>query len=445
MSTNPNVLILNKAWGMLWDSTSAYYLPAILQNGGVFGSTTIPPMTSVAVPDQNHISLYASSTWGYVDISLTSISLAGLPSIENQTFTPTSDASSVTAVVAFGQLTIGGSYEVDGSSVAGSAMDVAESNADPTPPIPERRRRTAAADPNLDLARQYRAQLAQTTSGMQMVSTYYDHNDAMTFILDNSNAFSQAWPNAAPTGKKTAYYMSVTSDGAANPTQQAGIGDADYNLHAYYMQTTMTATALSYANGSTDPENPFYALALDTVKFKNATIPVSGQGSTAVQNVMNDVQNAAPPQALAGQIEEPELVRAAREMAERDYPMWEQRSRAEHATRAALVTAYKSTGTFSFSFPMPTLTLTASVTVSGSPPNETLTVTFTTLTATIPNVVINLLTGSDPSFTADAQSEINDADWFQRVIGTQVNAQLGSPGVLTYLSNVFNQAIANAL
>lgn len=446
MSTNPNVLILNKAWGMLWNSSSSYYLPAILQNGGTFGTTTIPPMASVNVPDQSDVSLYSSSVFGNVDISLTSITLTGLPSVQNQSFTPASDASSVSAVVAFGQLTISGSYEVDGSGIVGCAMDVARITGYPHLGRERRASDDDGGDPEMDLARQYRAQLATTPNGMQLVSTYYDHNDTMTFILDNPNGFSYAWPNAAPTGKKTAYYMDVTTNGAADPAQQGGIANPGYNTHAYYMQTTLTAAALSYANGSTDPENPYYALAQDTVGFKNTTIPISTQGPTTVNNVMNLVASATPQPRSAGEVEEPEFVRHAREMAERDFPMWE-RAAAEHARKTVTeqLTTYESTGQFSFSFAMPTLTFTGTVTISGFPPNETMTVAFTSLAAAIPQCNINLFTGSDPSFTAEAQRKISDADWFQNLIGMQVNAQLGSADVLTYLSNVFNQAIANAL
>src|SRR5579871_5287881 len=104
MSTNPNVVILNQAWGQLWNNTTPYYLPAILAKGGTFGKTVIPPMRSVDVPPISPIPLYSSDTWGNVTITLSSATLTGLPSIQPVRFTPSSDATSVEAVVAFEKL-----------------------------------------------------------------------------------------------------------------------------------------------------------------------------------------------------------------------------------------------------------------------------------------------------------------------------------------------------
>lgn len=451
MSTNPNVAILDQAWAMLWEPTSDYYLPTILQKGGTFGKTTIPAMATVAVSDITAIPLYSSDTWGDVSIDLTSLQLSGLPSIQNGSFTPASDASSISAVVAFGSLTFSGSYEVTGSGLAGCAMDMAGSQAGGGGPIPPETGDAAGVEDdgptNMDLARQYRDQLVQQSgaNGTTMVSTYYDHNDTMNYILNRSNAFTLAWPTEATNDKTTRDFMQQTNAAAQNPKDQNyQIGDDDYNSHAMMMQNVLISTSFGYADSPTDPENPFVALATDTAAFRGNTIPY--QQPSTVGTVMDTVQNATPlTTAQLATMEESPLARAARIRGERVFAKWDAVAKAREAARIEQATTYKSSGDFSFTFGMPTLTWSGTVAISGMQPLETMTVTVTTLTANVPNVTINLLTGTDQAFTSDAQSQINDATWFQKTIGTKVNAELGSASVLSYFSGVINQALISIL
>ena len=50
---------------------------------------------------------------------------------------------------------------------------------------------------------------------------------------------------------------------------------------------------------------------------------------------------------------------------------------------------------------------------------------------------------TDPTFTSDVQSELNDADWFQSTLGTQVNSALGAENVRNQLSTIINKALAS--
>jgi hypothetical protein len=184
------------------------------------------------------------------------------------------------------------------------------------------------------------------------------------------------------------------------------------------------------------------ALAHDAATFQGYT-NLYPDPMTADQ-VMTAVQNT--PQMSAeelARVPEPEAVRHARLAAERDFPRLQRAAHAERAARQAQATTYKSTGHFSFGFAMPTLTFSGTVTASGIQPRLTLTVTLTKLSADIPNVAIRFLTNTDPAFAADAQSYIDDAQWFQKVLGAGVNSRLGSADVLSYLSGVVNQAITN--
>jgi len=435
--TDPNVAILNGAWALLWKQGSPYYLPTVLANGGTFGGTHIPPMSDVAVSGIGTIPLYSSDTWGNVSITLTSPMLAGLPSVGPDSFKPSSDATSVTATVKFNALTFSGGYEVDGTGLAGCAMDIAEVAASATPP-----------PGNMDLARSYRDQLVRSPNGTQLVGKYYDHNDTINLLLGRNNAFTRKWPNGVtPSSPDTATYMQQTAQAAANPDNPdytIGGDDTGYHTHAIYMQSMLVATCQYYQTN--DPENAaaFGALADDAATFKAHTD--QQHNPMTVGQVMTTVANTAqmtPEQVAAAP--EPEASRAARLAAERDFPELQRAALAEEAARAEQAVTYKSTGNFGFGFAMPTLTFSGTVAVSGTPPNYLLTVTLTSLVAAIPSVQITLLSGTDPRFTAEAQSKINDAQWFQRVLGTNVNAKLGSSQVLSYLSSMINQAIASIM
>jgi hypothetical protein len=458
MSTNPNVVILNKAWGQLWNSTTPYYLPKILADGGTFGKTVIPPMKTVDVPPISPIPLYSSDIWGNVTITLSSVTLAGLPSIKSQSFTPSSDATSVAAVVAFDRLEFAGSYTVEGTGLVGCAMTLGQAfayrGASATGADDEGDEAGQAGQPippeQMDLARQYRDHLVNSPNGTSMVASYYDNNDTINWILNQENAFTEAWPYNAPTNppdRDTAYYMQVTANSAANPDDPnytVGGNNTGYQSHGGYMQGMLIGTCHYYANTDPAKADACRALASDTATFRGYTNKYPNPMTSGA--VMSAVDNTQPMSAeeLAA-IPEPEGVRLGREAAERDFDELHNRAMAKRAARLAQGTTYQSTGKFGFGFAMPTLTFSGTVAISGIPPQQVLTVTLNSLSAAIPNVAIDLLTGSDPNFTADARDKIRDAGWFQQVLGTKVNAELGSASVRDYLSNVLNQAILGVL
>ena len=456
-STNPNDVILSKAWNMLWDKSSKFYLPTILENGGDFGGEHIPPLQSVDLDDLKKIPLYQSKTWGNVDITLSSIVLSGIPQVSSNGFTPDSADGKISGGIAFSLLDIKGAYEVIGSGLVGCAMDLAQSSAEsgPMPPPVEEEEFPLLGDAqpaNLDLARDYRDQLInQGNNGATLVSTYYDQNDTMNTILNDHNAFTAAWPIAVPPGSggNTKYYMGVTNVAGQNPNDPVyTVGGSAYNSHSYYMQTLLLGVAKNMANGSKDPENPYYALEQSITDFKSNTLP--NDGSSTVDTVMTTVKTATPIIPSQGgenleEVVEHEVARKAREAAEKDFDMWQKKAEAAKAATVAAVTTYKSSGNFDFSFPMPTIAFDGTVKVSGISPNITMTTAVTKLTAAIPDVNINLLSGTDPSFTADAQSKIHDAVWFQQTIGVKVNAALNTQSLLGKISGVMNQALKTLL
>lgn len=122
-----------------------------------------------------------------------------------------------------------------------------------------------------------------------------------------------------------------------------------------------------------------------------------------------------------------------------------EKAEAMKAAQELSATTYKSSGDFDFDFPMPTIAFDGTVKVAGISPNITMTTTVTKLTAAIPEIDINLLSGSDPNFTADAQKKIHDATWFQQNIGVKVNAALNKQDLLDKISGVMNQALKELL
>jgi hypothetical protein len=295
---------------------------------------------------------------------------------------------------------------------------------------------------SMDLARQYRDQLVgqSGTNGTTLVATYYDHNDTITKILnDPTQWFTQKWPGSVPgSTKKTADYMAQSDAAGRNPDNSAYVvGDDDYVTHAGYMSTALKATCNTLRNGSTDPENPYFALATATVAFAKHTHPYSAPST--FNTVMGHVQTGSPmtPEQMAA-VEEPAAFRRGRELAERDHAEWLAKGGPEAADEAgtAAPTTFKDQGTFSVTFALPTLTFSGTVTATPS-------VTLTALSADAPSIDIRLSGGSDPDFENEVQSKIDDAEWFQTTIGTKINAQLGSPAMLQYLSQVINQALAS--
>jgi hypothetical protein len=434
---DPNVVILNSAWSLLWRQTSPYYLPTILANGATFGNAHIPALATVALSDIS-IPLFTSDVWGNVSIKLTSATVRGLPTIQNRSFTPSSDARSITAQVAFQTLTFSGSYELDGTGLAGCAMDVAGfkayNPADAPPPE------------YMDLARQYRDRLVRSNNGAALVGKYYDHNDAVNVILNGDNVFTRRWPGGAtPTAPNTAYYMRMTADATAHPDDpDYTVGDDGYQMHGGFMEASLVRACLDEAEHDSVNADALRALAKDAVDFKGYTDhypdPMTADG------VMAKVTNAQPMTAAElAAVPEPEAVRAGRLAAEQGLDELRRTIAAERAARAHDAPTYKSTGRFSFDFPMPSLTFSGTVAIRGIQPHLTITATLKSLQAEIPSLQIRLLTSTDPRLTADSQTVIDAARWFQKSLGSYVNAKLGSEEILSYLSGVINQAILNIL
>jgi hypothetical protein len=436
--------ILDQAWALLWRQASPYYLAEVLDHGATFGRTVIPPLAAMTVPDIGPVPLYTSATWGNVSITLSSMTLAGLTSIQDHGFTSSADANSVAATVAFGELTFSGSYQVNGTSPARPAVDMAESLAYPDD--------GAAAVPpgDVDLARYWRDQLLQSENGITLVGKYYDHNETVSRILSQNNGFTRGWPYNAPTNppsQNTAYYMQMTSEAAAHPENShytVGGEDTGYLTHAAYMQGLLIGTCQYYEGTDRDHADDYHRLADDASEFQGYTSPYLDP--MTVKSVMSEVKNHRPMTAeeLAA-VPEPEAVRLGREAAERDFPALQRSALAEQAAREQQAARYQSTGRFSADLAVPTLSLIGAVAVSGHPPLRRLSVALTSRPAEISGLQIALLAGTDPDFTADAQARLDGAPWFQRVLGSRLAARLGSAEVLDYLSGVFNQAIVNVL
>ena len=419
--------LLNLAWEQLWSPGSEHYAPRVLQNGGTFRSMSLSPLGWITLPDIGSLPLYHSAPRGGVQVQLSSIRVAGLPSIEPVSEGFSCEGASATATVGFPSIELSGEYRIEGSRSPAAGISFAT---------------TAPPAQNIDLAEQYRDKLVQSTNGMSLVSSYYDQNDTINWVLGQPNSFTQAWPSHQTNEHNTEYFMEITAL-AANTQSSSSftVGDPDFQSHGYFMQSMLLQTIQDYQNNPpTDPESPdpesFQGLAENINGFGGYTRQF--QSPMTVNEVMTKVQNQAPmsPEELRA-VPEPEVARRARELAEREFPVYHQRALAQRAEIAARRVRYESRGRFGFAFSLPAVTL--SGTLSG--PRKIPGLKLTVLRANTPRITIQLLTGTAMDFTHEAQVQLDRTTWFQQLLAAKIDAHLGSPHVLSYLSNLFHQAL----
>lgn len=450
MSADPLSGILNQAWALLWRPDSPWHLPTTLARGGNFGRTVMHPMAAITIPDTGPVPLYSSDTRGNVSIALSSMTLDGLASIADHGLTWPGGTGAIQATVALGDLTFSGSYQADAAGPAMTTLEIATSLG--------RSRGAAGEEPpaaNIALARDYRDQLlrpGRSGNGAVLVGKYYDHNDTVNRIFSDKNGFTSAWPGSAPgnpPAQNTAYYMDMTADAASHPGDpDYTVGGDDYLMHGVYMQTLLIKACQDYEQQDPDHAADYRALADDAARFQGNVNGFTNDnpGPVTVDVVMSAVTNTHQmPDAELAAIPEPEAVRRGREAAEQDFPALQRRALAERAAREQQVTRAQTTGRFSAEIAMPAVTLSGTVAVTGAPPFYQVSVEFTALSAPLPSPRIALAAGTDADFTAEVQARLDRAQWFQRVLGTRLRADAGSPQTLRYLSGLFNQAISAVL
>jgi hypothetical protein len=443
---DPNEVIMQAAWARLWKVATKYYLPSIIVDGAQGNGIVVDPLGRLVIADTGTIPLYQSDTWGSVSVELTEGLVGGLDTLANGGMTYDPQSGAFSATVSIGCLTFGGNYAVSADGAVGCAIDSAaillKGVSPPGPAIA-----SAAAgigdQSDLDLAVGYRDQLVGFDNGLDLVSTYYDNNETLDYIVSNDTLFQQAWTLYETAGQGTAYYAQQTATAAANPHDSAAIvGDENYRFHAAYMRATLFKRVVYY-QGQGDPDGRYQALATAIIGFKGQTDPYT-QPMTAGQ-VMEQVAKPTPPTRADGARGEDSVEARAERQAELDEPMWEERARALEAERAASETAAPTPvkGHFDDSVAVASVTIDGSVAVTGTPPNTSLLVSLAGLTADVPPIAIELQ--GDSKLLSETQNAIARSSWFQQLLAKKIKDELGSQTVLSYLSNRVNQAITQAL
>lgn len=445
--------ILEIAWKLLWTKGTPYYLPSLILNGGSGDGHTVPPLGSRPIPDLGPFALFDKDPWGTVAVALSDGSLSGLDTIQDQGFQYDSATSAFTAKVGFSQVTFSGNYTVTGSGLAGCAV------AGVTGLLglfPTRRSLVAAADgdefddEHIALAQQYRSQLVQSPAGLELVSNYYDNNDAMNEIVRGDTYFHTAFPTVVTDGKTSKDYADQTTLAAQNPNNPAQtVGDPSYRMHAFKMQLAFAKSAGRLYEQTGDPK---YTQAGNAKTTFNAQVADSGiNGSTTVGNVMATVQGATLDRlqaaaALDGETVPPEYEAAAREIDE-DYRRWREAGNDDRpfsALAAASATSLGS-GTFSDQFGVPTFTLQGTVQVTGQVPDVKLTVNLTGASADLPQIDIALSTSLPGTLYDEVVRALANAQFVKDLMRKKLNDELSGQSVVDWLSARINDALTKAL
>lgn len=436
--------ILKIIWGMLWNKNGPFYLPNLIANGG----DSIGPLGDRPVKDLGPFALFDKDPWGTVSISLKDANVSGLSTIGDGGFTFDSSTQIFTAKLNFQQVNYNGRYVIDGSGLAGCAV------AGVTGLLGLFPGRGAAAsehgsefdDEHIVLARNYQSQLVNSPAGLSLVGSYYDNNDAMNEIVRGQTYFNHQFPRFKTAGKTSRDYADQTTAAARAPDDpMKTVGDANYKMHAFLMQTIFSRSAQDLYVTTKDPK--YTQAATATLNFKSEVDNAPIHGATTVSNVMKTVQDSAPidlksPAPRPTQPPPAEYLAALEEI-EADHARWLKSHTPKPFSELQAAAALNlGEGRFWDQFTVPSLTVSGTVTTTGEPPNISLVVNLTKISASIPQLNIALSTDLPGTLYETVVNALANANFVKDLMNTQVNDSLASPTVLSYLNDVINKAIA---
>ncbi len=444
--------ILEIAWKMLWTRGSPYYLPNLILNGGSGDGHTVPPLGSRSIPDLGPFALFDKKPWGTVAVSLDHSSLSGLDTIQDQGFTYDSATSAFTAKVGFSQVALAGRYSVTGSGLVGCAVAGVTGllGLFPTERSLVAEDGDEFDDEHIELAQQYRSQLVQSPSGLELVSNYYDNNDAMNEIVRGDTYFHTVFPTLQTDGKTSKDYASQTTLAARSPDDpNQTVGNPSYRLHAFKMQLAFAKSAQSLYEQTGDTK---YTDAGNAKNTFNAQVDNSGiPGATTVGNVMATVRSITLErlEGITAQDQTPltaEYEAVAREIDE-DYDRWREAGNVDRpfSALASDVAASLGDGTFHDRFGVPSFTLNGTVTVTGQVPDVKLTVNLTSASADLPQIDISLSTSHPDTLYDEVVKALGKAQFVKDLMRRKLNDELSSQQVVGWLSDRINDALTKAL
>jgi hypothetical protein len=386
------------------------------------------------LPMEASFPLFDAEPWGQVSLSFRQCRISNLTYRPKRGVTFDSDAISVS--VQFGRVALNGKWNATASPRRANAIETAW--------MLLQHPDAADSDPNLQLAQNYRDQLVTSAGGLLMVGTYYDDNDTMDTVIQNSPTFQQSWSNFTYTSKTTGKtytttdLANMTATGAQNP-DTAGVGGADYNaasniLRGYFL------TAVLNSQGYSNSDPAYVKLASDVATFSGATSAsgLMGPQPVSVNQVMSYVTSSTPP---TGPL-------AAPEMPEIDAIVAQGWAKAEREVEQKKAHEFTRTGTSEASWhgeiddaldPPPVL-FSGKVVVTGSLPRVALHVRFTSAEVKVPRVDFTL-SGEPGALLDRIRTELAKSKYIGDLAAQRIADRISSPQVLKTVSDLFNAAL----
>ncbi|HXE14609.1 MAG TPA: hypothetical protein VN633_20960 [Bryobacteraceae bacterium] len=442
----PNSLdsAVEAAWNSMWDRSTPYHLPTSVRTGLKSGLTWIKPLDSLPFANTGDVVLFNRPPWGGVSIDLQNNEVSQLDSAVNEGLSFDPQTGIIQGKIRFTEVKYTGKYIVRRGRSNGSALMLGGSVLKNIQGAP-----APGDDANITLAKSYQSELLQNKSGRFMLGSYYDHNEAYCKAFTN-DVFRGRWQSYPTNGKTTSYYAAQTSTAAQSANRNTvsvngtpdNTGYSDYNSHAFSMQLMLVAVCNCQGNNDA---------ATAASNFHDYSQPHSTQSQT-VNSVLGIVSSSTPP---VTRVDGPLALQSASPAPKVPEPAWKKKIREDLAPVLAEIqkeeddvrrgiklretTGLPIYGEFRAYIATSTLTITGSVRQdeAGEPVVE-----FTRLSGDSPEVNLTLSPFQGGLFP-EVEASLAKANFLKAVLGKRIVSALGSPKLLTHLSQLMNMATSH--
>ena len=279
--------LLNALWGMMWDPTSEFYLPKVINNGlkDPTWGIDIPPFATINIGDLPEITMFKEPVLGYMKLTLSSTTLQGLGSVTKGALTcndTNPQQTTLTLSLPFGQLEFTGNYTVDaGGGIGGCAIAAGAAILGGSAFGAESIVRFLAAssgddpvDQHIQESLWYREPLSNSQNGQDLVGAYYINNPAILDLVNEPNsALAQAMKaaNVKETANQvnaaTNYYYQQKQGAHVSDDAAPTIGTQDQYASGGLPSIYALAMARQKVNSGRDPDGRYKRLADHIVHF----------------------------------------------------------------------------------------------------------------------------------------------------------------------------------
>jgi hypothetical protein len=463
---------IESLWRSIWTAGSRHHVPTLLGSRRRQGRLNQAPLSRLPLERTGSIKLLRQDPWGIVAIELYDLELTGFDCVAGGNLVAPVDGTSLSGIVMFPSLRLCGKYLVKTGgaesaaartmvgAVAGKFSAMASAGANLMP--------QAQLQQGLTNAKSYRASLAATSNGRQMVGAYYDNNDTFNTIMQQSN-MSYLWVNANPNGGNdpttgqpytTPFFagqtVGSTQSGATQPINGTpdATGNSPYNMHSFYQATQVMATAKflqkkASQSGDTATAAAMAKAATATSEFMGNVKGAPGspgpsyQSQTA-QSVMGLVSTGAaatprlnavvdPLSAIVSD-GDPDWLRQTVSMAIADHAELTEKGTYKGAA-VNLDREHSEGGEFSTLFPAFQATLHGSRSVDGNP----LRVRFNSVEAAVPEPRPDL-GGTRSELLEAVQQALDKAAFLRAILQRHARSALQSSGLVQQINAAFHFA-----